>query len=115
MALSAIMAIKTAIRVRDSPCKRRFRQKSGRTWQNNSWWSIYRIAPIFLFDYAGDMETKALTPVKSTTRRHFLATGLAATMIPSETLAETDIIAHVKAPRMLGRITRQFRSLNFSR
>ena len=36
-------------------------------------------------------------------RRHLLATGLAATVMPSATLAGTDIIAHVKAPRLLGR------------
>ena len=49
------------------------------------------------------METKAFTIAKSISRRHFLATGLAATMIPSATLGEIDIIAHVKAPRFLGR------------
>ena len=49
------------------------------------------------------METKAPTILKSISRRHFLATGLAVTTIPSATLAETDIIAHVKAPRLLGR------------
>ena len=32
-----------------------------------------------------------------------LATGLATTMMPSAALAETDIVAHVKAPRLLGR------------
>ena len=32
-----------------------------------------------------------------------LATGLAATIMPSVALAETDIIAHVTAPRLLGR------------
>ena len=49
------------------------------------------------------MKTKAPTIINSISRRHLLATGLAATMIPSATLAKTDIIAHVKAPRLLGR------------
>jgi protein-disulfide isomerase len=49
------------------------------------------------------MSTKSQTIIKSISRRHLLATGLAATMIPRATLAETDIIAHVKAPRLLGR------------
>ena len=83
--------------------KKIFGQNSGPPWQNNSRYSIYRIAPVFLFDYASDMETKAPTILKSISRRHFLATGLAASMIPTATLAETDIIAHVKAPRLLGR------------
>jgi protein-disulfide isomerase len=39
---------------------------------------------------------------EATSRRHLLAAGLAATMMPSAALAETDIIAHVKAPRLLG-------------
>ena len=49
------------------------------------------------------MRTQSQTIIKSISRRHLLATGLAATMIPRATLAETDIIAHVKAPRLLGR------------
>ena len=49
------------------------------------------------------MKTKEPTNIKSLSRRHLLATSLAATMLPSATLAETDIIAHVKAPRLLGR------------
>ena len=40
---------------------------------------------------------------KPLSRRQLLATGLAATMMPSVALAETDIITHVKAPRLLGR------------
>ena len=49
------------------------------------------------------MKTKAPTIIKPISRRHLLATGLATTIIPSATLADTDIIAHVKAPRLLGR------------
>ena len=49
------------------------------------------------------MKIKESTFIKSLSRRHLLATSLAATMLPSATLAETDIIAHVKAPRLLGR------------
>jgi protein-disulfide isomerase len=65
--------------------------------------SIYRIAPVFLFDYADAMKTNTHSITKQISRRHLLATGLAATMMPSVALAETDIIAHVKAPRLLGR------------
>ena len=35
-------------------------------------------------------------------RRHLLATGLAAAIMPHTARAETDIIAHAKAPRFLG-------------
>ena len=40
---------------------------------------------------------------KPISRRHLLATGLAATMMPRAALAEKNVIAHVKAPRLLGR------------
>ena len=40
---------------------------------------------------------------KSTHRRHLLITGLAVALLPSTALAESDIIAHVKSPRLLGR------------
>ena len=36
-------------------------------------------------------------------RRHLLATGLAAAIMPHTARAETDIIAHAKQPRFLGR------------
>ena len=36
-------------------------------------------------------------------RRHLLATGLAAAIMPYTSRAETDIITHAKAPRFLGR------------
>ena len=36
-------------------------------------------------------------------RRHLLATGLAAAIMPLKVRAETDIIAHAKTPRFLGR------------
>ena len=65
--------------------------------------SRYRIAPVFLFDYADAMKTNTHPITKPISRRHLLATGLAATIMPRATLAETDIIAHVKAPRLLGR------------
>jgi len=49
------------------------------------------------------MKTNTHPITKPISRRHLLATGLAATMMPKAALAETDIIAHVKAPRLLGR------------
>ena len=49
------------------------------------------------------METNTQSNTKPIYRRHLLATGLAATIMPSAALAETDIVAHVKAPRLLGR------------
>ena len=48
------------------------------------------------------MKTNTHPITKPISRRHLLATGLAATMMPRAALAETDIIAHVKAPRLLG-------------
>ena len=42
-----------------------------------------------------------------------MATGLAATMIPGATQAETDIIAHVKAPRLLGRVNAPITVIEF--
>ena len=65
--------------------------------------SRYRIAPVFLFDYAETMKTNTHSTTDPISRRHLLAAGLAATMMPSAALAETGIIAHVKAPRLLGR------------
>ena len=65
--------------------------------------SIYRIASVFLLDYADVMEIKTHSITKSISRRDLLATGLAATMMPSAAMAERDIIAHVKSPRLLGR------------
>ena len=40
---------------------------------------------------------------KPISRRHLLAASFAATIMPTAALAQTDIIAHVKAPRLLGR------------
>jgi protein-disulfide isomerase len=65
--------------------------------------SRYRIAPIFLFDYADAMKPKTHPITKPISRRHLLTTGLAVTIMPKAALAETDIIAHVKAQRLLGR------------
>ena len=49
------------------------------------------------------MKTNTPPLTKAKSRRHFLATGLAAIMMPRAALAEPVIIAHVKAPRLLGR------------
>ena len=49
------------------------------------------------------MKTHTLSITNSISRRHLLATGLAAAIMPHTARAETDIIAHVKAPRFLGR------------
>jgi protein-disulfide isomerase len=49
------------------------------------------------------MRPKTHPITKPISRRHLLATGLVATMMPRAALAKTDIIAHVKAPRLLGR------------
>ena len=49
------------------------------------------------------MKTHTLSINNSISRRHLLATGLAAAIMPHTARAETDIIAHAKAPRFLGR------------
>ena len=49
------------------------------------------------------MKTHTLSITNSISRRHLLATGLAAAIMPLTARAETDIIAHAKAPRFLGR------------
>ena len=49
------------------------------------------------------MKTNTHIITKSISRRHLLATGLAATVMPTAALAKTDIIAHIRAPRLLGR------------
>ena len=49
------------------------------------------------------MKTDIHSVTELISRRHLLATSLAATMMPSAALAENDIIAHVKAPRFFGR------------
>jgi protein-disulfide isomerase len=49
------------------------------------------------------MRPKTHPITKPISRRHLLATGLVATMMPRAALAKTDIIAHVTAPRLLGR------------
>ena len=49
------------------------------------------------------MKTHTLSINNSISRRHLLATGLAAAIMPLTARAETDIIAHAKAPRFLGR------------
>ena len=49
------------------------------------------------------MKTDIHSVTELISRRHLLATSLAATMMPSVALAETDIITIVKAPRLLGR------------
>ena len=49
------------------------------------------------------MKTHTLSTTNSISRRHLLATGLAAAIMPLTARAETDIIAHAKAPRFLGR------------
>ena len=49
------------------------------------------------------MKTNIHSTTKSICRRHLLATGLAAAIMPKAVLAKTDIIAHAKAPRLLGR------------
>ena len=83
---------------RGSPCER-----PGAHGKIIAGQSIYRIAPVFLFDYADAMKTNTHSITKPISRRHLLATGLAATIAPSAALSETDIIAHVRAPRLLGR------------
>ena len=91
------MAIKTPARLKDTG-KRRFIHGKIITGQ-----SRYRIAPVFLFDYADAMKTNTHPITKPISRRHLLATGIAATVMPKAALAGTDIIVHVKAPRLLGR------------
>ena len=49
------------------------------------------------------MKTHTLSINNSISRRHLLATGLAAGIMPLTARADTDIIAHAKAPRFLGR------------
>lgn len=49
------------------------------------------------------MKIHTLSINNSISRRHLLATGLAAAIMPHTARAETDIIAHAKAPRFLGR------------
>ena len=49
------------------------------------------------------MKTPTLSINNSISRRHLLATGLAAAIMPHTARAETDIIAHAKEPRFLGR------------
>ena len=49
------------------------------------------------------MKTHTLSINNSISRRHLLATGLAAAIMPYTSRAETDIITHAKAPRFLGR------------
>ena len=98
MAPSVVIAIETISRERNSLGKR-----WGAHGKLIARISIYRIAPVFLFDYAGAMRTNTQSITKLISRRHLLATGLATSMMPSLALAETDIIAHVKAPRSLGR------------
>ena len=49
------------------------------------------------------MKTHTLSINNSISRRHLLATGLAAAIMPHTARAETDIIAHAKEPRFLGR------------
>ena len=49
------------------------------------------------------MKIHTLSINNSISRRHLLATGLAAAIMPHTARAETNIIAHVKAPRFLGR------------
>ena len=49
------------------------------------------------------MKPHTLSKNNSISRRHLLATGLAAAIMPHTARAETDIITHVKAPRFLGR------------
>ena len=49
------------------------------------------------------MKTHTLSTNNPISRRYLLATGLAAAIMPHTARAETDIIAHAKAPRFLGR------------
>ena len=49
------------------------------------------------------MKTHTLSINNSISRRHLLVTGLATAIMPHTARAETDIIAHAKAPRFLGR------------
>ena len=49
------------------------------------------------------MKTHTLSINNSISRRHLLATGLAAAIMPHTARAETDIIAHAQEPRFLGR------------
>ena len=49
------------------------------------------------------MKTNTHPITKPISRRHLLATGIAATVMPKAALAGTDIIVHIKAPRLLGR------------
>ena len=49
------------------------------------------------------MKSHTLSINNSISRRHLLATGLAAAIMPYTSRAETDIITHAKAPRFLGR------------
>ena len=59
------------------------------------------------------MKTNTHSINKAVSRRDLLASGLAATMIPSAALAETDIITHVKAPRLLGRDNAPIKVIEF--
>ena len=49
------------------------------------------------------MKSHTLSINNSISRRHLLATGLAAAIMPYTSRAETDIITHAKASRFLGR------------
>ena len=49
------------------------------------------------------MKTNTHPITKPISRRHLLTTSLAATIMPRAAMAETDIIALVRAPRLLGR------------
>ena len=49
------------------------------------------------------MKTNTHPITKPISRRHLLVTGIAATVMPKAALAGTDIIVHIKAPRLLGR------------
>ncbi len=59
------------------------------------------------------MKKNTHTTTKLISRRHLLATGLVTTMMPSLALAASDIIAHVKAPRSLGRDDAPIRVIEF--
>ena len=74
---------------------------------------IYRIAPVFLIDYVEPMKINTRAITKSISRRDLLTTGFAATMMPNVVLAGTDIIAHVNAPRLLGRDGAPIRVIEF--
>ena len=59
------------------------------------------------------MKTHTLSINNSISRRHLLATGLAVAIMPNTVRAETDIIAHAKAPRFLGRDDAPFQVIEF--